>query len=112
MLSRDPTRTLRIQQTFLNQFVSLPFDDQAAAICGRIRGQLATQGIPIGPYDVQISAIAIARQLICDRPSSSEASSSTAEGIYGCKVNLATFSIPDRRALSYIFPTLNVVGLA
>jgi tRNA(fMet)-specific endonuclease VapC len=64
MLSRNPTRTLRIQQTFLNQFVSLPFDDQAAAICGRIRGQLATQGIPIGPYDVQISAIAIAHQLI------------------------------------------------
>mgnify|MGYP002781232803 FL=1 len=55
---------LRIQQTFLAQFVSLPFDDQAAAICGRIRGQLAAQGTPIGPYDVQIAAIAIAHQLI------------------------------------------------
>ncbi|MBW4578653.1 MAG: type II toxin-antitoxin system VapC family toxin [Tildeniella nuda ZEHNDER 1965/U140] len=63
MLSRDPTRSLRIQQAFVAQFVSLPFDDQVALICGRIRGQLATQGIPIGPYDVQIAAIAIAHHL-------------------------------------------------
>lgn len=63
MLSRDPTRTLRVQQAFLAQFVSLPFDDEAALICGRIRGQLTAQGSPIGPYDAQIAAIAIAHSL-------------------------------------------------
>lgn len=56
MLSRDPTRTLRVQQAFLAQFVSLPFDDEAALICGRIRGQLTAQGSPIDPYDAQIAA--------------------------------------------------------
>lgn len=43
---------------------SLPFDDAAAEICGEIRASLARQGTPIGPHDVQIAAIAIARGLI------------------------------------------------
>lgn len=37
---------------------SLPFDDRAAELCGEIRALLATQGRPIGPYDLQIAAIA------------------------------------------------------
>lgn len=37
---------------------SLPFDDRAAEHCGEIRALLARQGRPIGPYDLQIAAIA------------------------------------------------------
>lgn len=64
MGSNNPTQTLRRQQEFLALFVSLPFDDQAGLIHGRIRAQLQRQGIPIGPYDSQIAAIALAYDLI------------------------------------------------
>ncbi len=63
MRSNDPTQTLRVQQRFLAQFVSLPFDDQAGLIHGRIRAQLAIAGTPIGPYDLQIAAITLANNL-------------------------------------------------
>lgn len=53
-----------MQQEFLNRFVSLPFDDEATLVYGRIRAQLAALGTPIGPYDLQIAAIAIAHNLI------------------------------------------------
>ena len=48
---------------FFREFVSLPFDGQAAAICGYIRSQLAFRGTPIGAYDMQIAAIALANDL-------------------------------------------------
>jgi tRNA(fMet)-specific endonuclease VapC len=43
--------------------VSLPFDGQAAAICGRLRSQLKAAGTPIGSYDLQIAAIALTHNL-------------------------------------------------
>jgi len=64
MRSSNPTRTLELQEAFLSQFVSLPFDDAAAHIFGRIRTQLAALGTPIGPYDLQIAAIALANHLV------------------------------------------------
>jgi tRNA(fMet)-specific endonuclease VapC len=63
MRSNNPSRTQQVQQMFLSQFHSFPFDDQAALIHGRIRAQLAAQGMPIGPYDSQIAAIAFAHDL-------------------------------------------------
>lgn len=48
---------------FLSEFESMPFDNAAAMIAGEIREQLASQGTPIGPYDLQIAAIAIANGL-------------------------------------------------
>ncbi len=63
MRSTNPTQSIREQQDFLELFVSLAFDDEAARICGRIRAQLAEQGTPIGPYDLQIAAIALAHDL-------------------------------------------------
>lgn len=36
----------------------LPFDDRAAEHCGEIRAFLTRRGTPIGPYDMQIAAIA------------------------------------------------------
>ena len=64
MRSNNRERTLAIQQEFLNQFISLPFDDTATIIYARIRAELAALGTPIGPYDLQIAAIAIANNLI------------------------------------------------
>nr|WP_211173015.1 type II toxin-antitoxin system VapC family toxin [Brasilonema bromeliae] len=63
MKSKNPTRTLALQEAFLNNFVSLPFDDTAARIYSRIRADLAALGTPIGPYDLQIAAIALANNL-------------------------------------------------
>ena len=58
--SNDPARSLAIQKEFLNQFVSLPFDDKAAEIYGEIRATLAKVGRLIGPNDMLIAAIALA----------------------------------------------------
>lgn len=49
---------------FFGDFISLPFDGQAADICGYIRASLARRGTPIGSYDLQIAAIALANNLI------------------------------------------------
>jgi len=57
-------KTLAIQATFLNRFVSLPFDDTAHIHAARIRAELAQAGTPIGPNDLLIAAIALANNLI------------------------------------------------
>jgi tRNA(fMet)-specific endonuclease VapC len=49
---------------FVQPYVSLPFDDAAADVCAIVRHQLEMQGIPIGPYDLQIAAIALVHNLI------------------------------------------------
>jgi tRNA(fMet)-specific endonuclease VapC len=64
MKSRWPEKTLAKQQGFLAMFVSLPFDDRAAQQFGQIRATLERQGKPIGPYDLQIAATALANDLI------------------------------------------------
>jgi tRNA(fMet)-specific endonuclease VapC len=60
--SRDPARSLAIQMRFLQPYHSLPFDDTAADLAGSLRAQLAEKGTPIGPYDLQIAAIALANR--------------------------------------------------
>ena len=45
------------------QVRSLSFDDRAAEHCGEVRALLARSGQPIGPYDLQIAAIARAAGL-------------------------------------------------
>jgi tRNA(fMet)-specific endonuclease VapC len=42
----------------------LPLDSPSSVIAGRIRAELAALGTPIGPYDVQIAAVALAHNLI------------------------------------------------
>lgn len=44
---------------FVAPYVSLAFDDVAADVHAQIRHQLETLGTPIGPYDLQIAAIAL-----------------------------------------------------
>jgi tRNA(fMet)-specific endonuclease VapC len=63
MKSIDPKRTLAGQQLFLNQFVSLPFDDAAAEAYSQIRSKLNRAGTPIGPNDLMIAAIAVTNKV-------------------------------------------------
>lgn len=63
MKSANPVRNLTLQQEFLAQFISLPFDDLAAMSFGTIRSQLEALGTPIGAYDLQIAAIALTNNL-------------------------------------------------
>ena len=63
MKSHNPEKSLKAQNEFLNQFQSLPFDDDSALIFGEIRADLAKKGTPIGAYDLQIAAIALANDL-------------------------------------------------
>jgi tRNA(fMet)-specific endonuclease VapC len=62
--SQNPVGTLQRQRMFLDQFISLPFDDLAAEFYGQIRAQLEIAGTPIGIHDMQIAAIALTHQLI------------------------------------------------
>jgi tRNA(fMet)-specific endonuclease VapC len=54
---------LALLAQFLPLFVSLPFTDAAAEIFGRIRADVAARGVMLGPYDLQIAAIALAENL-------------------------------------------------
>ena len=45
--------------TFFAPFVSFAFDDNAADLYGVIRADLEKQGMPIGPNDLMIAAIAV-----------------------------------------------------
>jgi len=62
--SAQQERNLQILQRFFSQFTIIPLDPEAARIAGRIRAELAASGTPIGPYDLQIAAIAMANNLI------------------------------------------------
>lgn len=62
--SQTPQRSRAHQDAFFIRFASLPFDETAADAFGHIRAHLELAGTPIGPYDMQIAAIAIAYDLI------------------------------------------------
>lgn len=64
MKSNNTQKTLKIQKSFLQQFISLPFDDCCAEIYGTIRADLAKAGTPISSNDLQIASIALANNLI------------------------------------------------
>ena len=56
-------KTLAQVRAFCHPFVSLPFDDIAAEEYAIIRAHLASQGMPIGPNDLMIAAVAKANSL-------------------------------------------------
>lgn len=49
---------------FFVDLISLSFEGKAAQICGQLRAKLQASGTPIGAYDLQIAAIALANNLI------------------------------------------------
>ncbi len=61
--SRNPERNLERQRSFVEEFTSLPLDDNAATVYGRIRADLERIGRSIGPNDLLIAAIAIANDV-------------------------------------------------
>ena len=63
MKSQRPQQTLTGHLQFFSQLQSFPFDDAAARLFGDIRAELARKGTLIGPYDLQIAAIALANNL-------------------------------------------------
>lgn len=61
--SVNPARSLAHLTQFFTPYISLPFDDAAAEVAGRIRAHLAARGTPIGANDLLIAAIAITHDL-------------------------------------------------
>jgi tRNA(fMet)-specific endonuclease VapC len=62
--SEYPERSRAAQDAFFIRFASLPFDEKAADAFGSIRAALERAGTPIGPYDMQIAAVAQVHHLI------------------------------------------------
>lgn len=54
---------LKLLAVLFEQFPSLPFDDAAAEVYGRLRANLTSRGMLIGPNDLMIAAIALAHGL-------------------------------------------------
>jgi tRNA(fMet)-specific endonuclease VapC len=61
--SQNVAKNLADVHFFRAGFVSLSFDDDAAAEYAQIRADLAAKGTPIGPNDMLIAAIALANSL-------------------------------------------------
>jgi tRNA(fMet)-specific endonuclease VapC len=61
--SAQAARNLRTLSELFSTVDSLAFDGPAADAFGRLRAHLASRGTPIGPYDLQIAAIALANDL-------------------------------------------------
>jgi len=62
--SQTPHESRAHQDALFIRFAKLPFDEAAADEFGRIRAHLLNAGAPIGPYDMQIAAVAVVHQLI------------------------------------------------
>jgi tRNA(fMet)-specific endonuclease VapC len=60
--SRRATQNLAVIDAL--QFIVLEFDKEDARQAGEIRALLASEGTPIGPYDVLIAGQAVARDMI------------------------------------------------
>jgi tRNA(fMet)-specific endonuclease VapC len=57
--SAKPSANRAKVDAFVAPYLSLAFDDAAADVQAQIRHHLETLGTPIGPYDLQIAAIAL-----------------------------------------------------
>jgi len=64
MRSNNPQKAVNVQKMFIQQFISLAFDDDCAEIYGNIRADLANIGTPISSNDIQIASIALVNNLI------------------------------------------------
>lgn len=62
--SQFPKRSRAKQDAFFIRFAQLSFDETVADRFGEIRANLEKAGTPIGPYDMQIVAVALVHDLI------------------------------------------------
>ncbi len=60
--SANPAANRGRVESLVRPFPSLPFDDVAAEQYANVRRHLENLGAPIGPYDLQIAAIALAHR--------------------------------------------------
>jgi tRNA(fMet)-specific endonuclease VapC len=58
--SANPAANRGKVEALVRPFLSLPFDDAAAGHYANVRRHLESLGAPIGPYDLQVAAIALA----------------------------------------------------
>jgi tRNA(fMet)-specific endonuclease VapC len=61
--SQRQISSLQVIENFLAGYPNLDFDIGAARMHGEIRADLERKGTPIGPYDMQIAAIALANNI-------------------------------------------------
>jgi len=59
----NTARRIALIEMTLAPFVSLAFDDEDAAVYGKLRHELELSGSLIGPYDLQIAAICQRRNI-------------------------------------------------
>lgn len=57
--SSNESRNLAVLEKLFNVYESLPFEGRSAMAFGSLRAKLAQKGSQIGPFDLQIAAIAI-----------------------------------------------------
>jgi len=62
--SNNPERTFSVLREFLSNFPEVDFNTRAAEYFGLVRSELEKKGQTIGPYDMQIAAIALANDFI------------------------------------------------
>lgn len=62
-MSQDPAGARARLAIVFDRLRSLPFDDQAAQICGDLRGRLGRRGRPISTQDAMIASIALANDV-------------------------------------------------
>ncbi len=95
-------------EAIFSRHASLPFDDDSAALAGRVRKQLERRGKVIGPHDLQIAAIALQHQwsLVTgnkDEFSQSRACKSRTGGPVACERFVALLTIATHQ-----FPALRI----
>ncbi len=59
-----PIKAFKVYDEFLSNYATASFDDEAARAYAQIRGRLERLGTPVGPFDMQIAAIALVNNLI------------------------------------------------
>ena len=62
--SARPFDNLAVLKSLFASFISLPFNGDTARVFGKLRSDLARQGSPSGPLDLQIASIAVLNGLI------------------------------------------------
>jgi tRNA(fMet)-specific endonuclease VapC len=61
--SQNPIKNRSKVKDFIRPYQKLSFSSKAARFFATIRFDLSKRGLPIGPYDLQIAAIALANNL-------------------------------------------------
>ncbi len=62
--SQRPVSNVALIDQLAGQFPALAFDARAARVFGEIRADLNRKGTPIGPYDLQIAAMALVNDCV------------------------------------------------